>query len=104
MQTLHSDEPRFNTDPALAERRRLFIRHTEVLAHRLLLAFLEDDPAERALQVLAVANDSGIRAERWELSCQTAMAAANFWRQTDAELGRRLILARLLELTEIDAA
>lgn len=100
MQTLHSDEPRFNTDPALAERRRRFVKHTEVLALRLLLAFLEDDPAEQALQVLTVANDSGIPAERWELSTQTAMAAAKFWRQMDAELGRRLILARLLELTD----
>lgn len=72
----------------------------ELLAARLILALLQDDPCERAYRVRAIREESGLDPARFLLALATAEEAASWWRfrPEHVELGRGMLTARILEL------
>jgi hypothetical protein len=75
--------------------------HTEILACRLILAYLLDDPVEMEFQVYAVGDESELPYEQFRLANYTAATAAQFWRDTNPRLARKLLTERLGELTAV---
>lgn len=72
----------------------------EVLAMRLLLAFLSDDAAEITFQCWAIMDQSGCDKIQFQVAARTAREAASWWKEHDAaEDGRAHILAKLKKLT-----
>lgn len=72
----------------------------ELLAARLILALLQDDPCERTYRVRVVREESGLDPSRFLLALATAEEAASWWRfrPDSVEVGRDLLTARILEL------
>lgn len=85
--------------PRLNDRQRAL----DILACKLMLAYMETGPAERALKVWTVEYESGLSRDVLDSAGVTAWQAARFWRSTDPDLGLRLMRDRLAELTEVAA-
>lgn len=76
----------------------------EVLAMRLLLAYLTEDDDESAFLVWAVLDESGCSREQFQVAARTAREAASWWHSGGcAEHGRRRILSKLERLTGVAA-
>jgi hypothetical protein len=71
----------------------------EVLAMRLLLAFLADDHDELAHLCGRVLGESGCTVRQFQVAVRTAREAASWWKDAGrAEDGRRRITAKLDKL------
>ena len=79
-------------------------REYEVLAMRLLLAWLHDDPAETAYHCWAIAAESGCNHRQFQVANRTAREAAGWWKASGrTEDGRQRINAKLEKLTGVPA-
>lgn len=84
--------------------RRRANRDSEILAMRLILAYLSDDPDETAYLVWAIMAEAGCSSEQFQVAARTARESASWWKEYGAaEQGRARILAKLDKLTGVPA-
>jgi hypothetical protein len=81
--------------------KRLSGHDFEVLALRLILAYLADDPAETTALVGIMVNETGATRAQFELAEHTAREAAGWWKRANGGVGgaekARTMLYRKLE-------
>lgn len=75
----------------------------ELLAARLILALLQDDPCERHWRVRQVREESGLDACRFALALATAQEAASWWPDDARDLARWSLTERIAELSGVPA-
>lgn len=81
-------------NPTLSE----YQRRLDLIACRLMLAYMEPDKMDRALQVWAVEEEAGLDSKAFAIASMTAWQASLFWRNIDPDLGRKLLEKRLTQL------
>lgn len=77
----------------------------ELLATRLILALLQDDPCERDFRVRQVRDDAGLDPSRFVLALATAEEAARWWGHDPEhrDLARAMLTARIEKLAGVAA-
>ncbi|WP_199255612.1 hypothetical protein [Mycolicibacterium mengxianglii] len=74
-------------------------RDSEILAMRLLLAYLEESPDESAYLAWAIQDELGVSREHFEVAVRTARAAARWWNDNgEVEQARTRLLEKLEKL------
>lgn len=75
----------------------------EHMAILLMLAYLHPDRAMRPAYVMDVFDRFGVSHEGFDLANCTAWTAAQFWWDTNPDLGRRMLEQKLEHLTGVPA-
>lgn len=92
---------RLIAEELLARRRN---RDSEILAMRLILAYLGDDTDETAYLVWAIQDESGCSRDQFQVAARAAREAASWWKEHgEVEQARARILAKLDKLTGVAA-
>lgn len=85
--------------PGVADGRQYYGDRCEVLACRLILAHLLDDPADREAASWCIKDDTGQPFAYFEMANRSAQVAANFWRKSgQVESARTALTERLRQL------